>query len=70
MTDMEKLRKAFDEIGIAYEMSDDSEESSMDEVMNDKDGSTDTVVILNQSNSEFIAFHFRRNGKFRELFIS
>ena len=60
MTDMERLRILFEKFGIEYSLTDDSEESTLEENL-------ETVVdLFDQDSTTHVLFIFRRNGSFKD----
>lgn len=65
MTDFEKLQKVFQEIGVPFELTDDSEESDFDDLV-------DTVIIVKENDgfdTHRTAFFFRRDGSYKEVCV-
>lgn len=61
MTQFEKMQALLKEMGLEFELSDDSQESKLDEDI-------DTVIVVNDNHLRAY-FFFTRAGAFRELNI-
>lgn len=78
MSDRDKLRKVFDEIGIKYEMTDDNYEYSTDEIdsLIDEHGTIPDFALtaVEVADTDDVCrgpaiFLFTRDGKFKEVII-
>lgn len=59
-TDLEKLKHTLTEIGVPFQMTDDSEESELEEDLN-------TVIELHGSEGGRAYFMFRRDGSYKDF---
>lgn len=59
LTDQQKLEKVLKEIGVPFELTDDSEESELDENL--------MTVIEIKGEVGHVYFMFKRDGSFKEI---
>jgi hypothetical protein len=61
-SDFEKLQACLSEIGVDFRLTDDSEESDINEDL-------DTVIVIEHDPYRHVLFLFRRDGSFKDICV-